>query len=175
MKKIRLGVFETNSSSSHSISINGQLNSEILPSKIQRFQTEYADKSDDKIHINIDEDCEFGWGYEYITDSFRKLTYAIMMVIETEGHGCKTIEDVYKTEGFLLIQSLFDKNIIIEDEYWNVEEYDGRFYLNHSGYIDHQSTEDFSSLKDFLTQNGLTIADFIFDEHVELNINNDNN
>jgi len=180
MKKIRFGVFETNSSSTHSISINGQLNSEILPLKIQQFQKDYVDIFDDKIHISLDEECEFGWGYQSITNSWGKFSYAIMMVIETEGNECKTIEDVYNTEGFLLIQSLFDKKIIIEDDSWHQEEYtrsDGKVcrYVEHSGYIDHQSCEDYSSLKYFLYVNGITIEDFIFDENVELIISNDNN
>ena len=79
MKKIRFGVFETNSSSSHTITIDGE---DMIP----EFKRDVLfPLEDDVVEIHLG-DCEFGWGwgYEYYKDSWNKLKYLVMMVVETE-------------------------------------------------------------------------------------------
>ena len=168
MKKIRFGVFETNSSSTHTITINGKLKKD-LPKSI------FKGKS---IVIRL-EDCEFGWGFDFFTDAHNKLKYAIMMVIETEAGKCEKLEDVYNLEGFKTIKSVVKEDIILEDDKFCQKSFirdDGseHRYLEHSGYIDHQSRENYKSLKDFLDDNEIDILNFIYNTNVDLIISNDN-
>ena len=100
MKTIRLNCFETNSSSSHSLCIkarNGLRDSYLT-----------VDDIDNHVHVEFG---EFGWGYEKTSDQYDKLSYLITMVVETESNDCKSIQDLYKTEGFNSINEiLHNKN-----------------------------------------------------------------
>ena len=48
------------------------------------------------------------------------------------------------------------------------------YYLEHPGYIDHQSCEDYGCLDHFLNRYGVTLEQFIFDPNVTLITDNDN-
>lgn len=67
MKVIRKGVFETNSSSSHSISISGE--------------DDYYPKANDAENIKIYYG-EFGWEYKKLNTVYDKLSYIITMIEE---------------------------------------------------------------------------------------------
>jgi len=164
MNKRRNSVFETNSSSSHVITINGELGT-YTHHECYFPVVDYTGK----IHIVLD-NCEYGWGYERFNDQFEKLQYAIMMVIETEAVHCKNIDEIYQLEGFKTIQNIIPKEILLIDDGMHNE----NGYLYHAGYIDHQSHEDYSSLADFLKYYGITIEDFIYNEDIEVEITNDN-
>ena len=165
MKTIRQNCFETNSSSSHSLCIKS----------IKDLNKSYLTISDDDlIHVDFG---EFGWGYERTNDQYDKLSYLITMLVETEGNGCKSKQDLYQTEGFQLINKVISnycncKGIWIDSKLepspWNEN------YLDHDGYIDHQSCEDYSSIQSFLNDYGITIEEFIFCDTIELIIDNDN-
>ena len=125
MKKVlRSKVFETNSSSSHTVTIYGDLG---VPVKDKNCFP--IDDITGKIHVHLDE-CEYGWGYERFKDPWNKLKYAIMMVIETEANKCKSIEEIYQLEGFKTIQNVIPNDILIIDDYLHFDD-----YLFHSGYI----------------------------------------
>jgi hypothetical protein len=175
MKKIRYGVFETNSSSTHSLSImsSNRLNEDNLDY--------FVDECDLKIHIDL-EDCEFGWEIKDYTMAIDKLRYAIMMVIETECKDCKSVSDVMETSGFNEIEDLIIskvkgcKGIEIENhgiERSEYEDYDGnkKHYLKHNGYIDHQSVQPMKNILDFY---GVSLEDFIFNMNIVLHTDNDN-
>ena len=166
MKTIRLNCFETNSSSSHSLCIkarNGLRDSYLT-----------VDDIDNHVHVEFG---EFGWGYEKTSDQYDKLSYLITMVVETESNDCKSIQDLYKTEGFNSINEIIKEyckcdgiiiDSIVGQASWNEN------YLDHDGYIDHQSCEDYSTLQQFLDDWGITIEQFIFNSDIKLIIDNDN-
>ena len=166
MKTIRNNVFETNSSSSHSLCIkaNNKLNSSYLT----------VDDIDNYVHVEFG---KFGWGYEETNDQYDKLSYLVTMLIETESNGCKSIQDLYKTKGFNsineVIKEYYKCDGIIIDSIVRPSSWDEN-YLNHDGYIDHQSCENYSTIQDFLDDWGVTIEQFIFNSDIILIIDNDN-
>jgi hypothetical protein len=171
MHTIRRGVFETNSSATHSVSLIRKqgINS------VSRLLIE----EDNKIHVEFG---EFGWGYEKITDQIGKLSYLCTMVIETEGNRNKEVRDnktFIKLEGFKQIDKAIAEycncdGIVIDTEI-NIEKYNsGREYFTHEGYIDHQAYEEYSSLEDFLKEKGTTIIDFVFNDGIVIILDNDN-
>ena len=161
IRKIRKNVFETNSSSCHSVSIS--------QNKTGLSASNYYQTSPDGfLHTTMG---EFGWGYDEFYDFGNKLKYALTMVEETEvGRFENSVpQKFYDSVGFHQIEDAVKKKIgcngiLIEPlkGYWTY------------GYIDHQSCEDYDSLQDFLDDYGVTIEDFLFNEDVVLIIDNDN-
>jgi len=134
---------------------------------------------DNVIKISL-EDCEFGWGYETYTDPYNKLKYAIMLVVELECRKFNTVEEIYGTEGFQLIQQFVPhKIVIIDDTFGNVEykckEGHPYTYHRHAGYIDHLSLSGYSCLNSFLKDWEVDINTFLYNSELELIIDNDNN
>lgn len=168
---IRRSVFETNSSSVHSISIT---NSDIKKSNLE--------VNDDGYIVVLP--GEFGWGIENHRDQSTKLEYLVMMALETEGNDCATLEQFYDTEGFQEINHEISsycscKGIVLEGfnferHSYVTEDKDEIFYITHEGYIDHQSCEDYLSLKDFLDSYKTNVVDFVFNSGINLHISNDN-
>lgn len=185
-KQIRRGVFETNSSSMHSLSIS-------RVGKEYDTSIKYSIHDDDnKLYIPFG---EFGWGYDRYDDSYHKLQYALTMVFATDARDAVCADDFYNTEGFKEINELIKEKfncdgIVIKDRFethsyyrtkwddekrgWVEDKNDLYVYLTCDGYIDHQSCEGYSSLQDFLNSYGITLEDFIFDPGIELIIDNDN-
>lgn len=168
---IRRSVFETNSSSVHSISIT---NSDIKKSNLE--------VNDDGYIVVLP--GEFGWGIENHRDQSTKLEYLVMMALETEGKKCETLEQFYKTKGFKLINTNISsycscKGIVLEGFNFEKHTYkdsknEDRSYITHEGYIDHQSCDDYHSLKDFLDSYKTNVIDFVFNSGINLHISNDN-
>ena len=162
MIKIRKNVFETNSSSMHSLILHNRKATYNLPVE-----------EDGYIHVELG---EYGWGYKKLRVLYDRLAYALAMVMETEGgvsHWGENSnilgEQFYNSDGFNAINELIKKKyncngIKIDsngDEYYPY------------GYIDHQSYEDYNSLQDFLDDWGVTLEEFLFNENVVV-IDNDN-
>jgi len=194
MKRIiRQGIFETNTSSSHSVTIkNWEKRLEFVKHNLP---------SPDDIWNKISMDFgEFGWEVEDYTDAYTKLQYALTMAITSESRmkfydpdndykstiiaGRTPIlskEDFYNTESFKLINECVKEHCncngieIVSDIYW--EKYNdtpAKGYTIFEGYIDHQSSEDYKSLKEFLDSWGVSIEEFIFSPDVVLHTDNDN-
>lgn len=173
--KIRKGVFETNSSSCHSISINSNTPNYAPPESL------YVNYETNRVSVSFG---EFGWEIESYYGVGAKLEYLITMVAETEGNKITTVEEFYETEGYKLINDSIANyckcdGIELKDGELKMRSYtrsDGSIctYLNHEGYIDHQSTEDYSSLKDFLDSYGLSVIDFVFNRNIAVHTDNDN-
>lgn len=185
-RQIRNGVFETNSSSCHSLSIN-----KVSEIKYDKDMFEYRIHEDDnKLHIGFG---EFGWGYDVYTDPLDKLEYALTMVLGTE---CWGIDDFYETKGFKLIDE-FVRNtfecdgVVIDDKIDKISHQPTKWdnekmtwvddlskpvitWLSSDGYIDHQSLEDYSCLQDFLDDWSVTLEDFVLNPGIKLIIDNDN-
>ena len=174
MKQIRNGVFETNSSSTHSVSISNKKSSYYDRSCLNEY-IEY----DNKIHVTFG---EFGWEIEHYYTPYNKLKYIVTMLAETEGRNISTVDELFETDGFKMINDAvadychcdgiwIDSNMKVDSYEWNGKTH---FYLDIDGYIDHQSHEDYSSVQDFLDDYGVDITKFIFDEGVCVITDNDN-
>jgi hypothetical protein len=146
MKKIRHGVFETNSSSSHSISIAdaGSLLDTILPD------------SDGRITL---QGGEFGWGYEEYSDAQTKASYLAVYAQEYCGDS-----DTYKD----LLDKILKEQTGAKEVIYNFSADDGH---GHWSYIDHQSTD---VPQDVFREGEEAIRQFIFNPLSILVIDNDN-
>ena len=170
-RQIRRGVFETNSSSVHSITIT----KDTIDANVMGFN------DDDLIEVDAG---EFGWGVERHRDQYTKLSYLVVMALETEGSECETVEQFYETEGFQKINSEIASycackgvtvpGLKIEKHPYKNSKGVEDFYIEHDGYIDHQSCENYGSLQEFLDDKGVSIVEFVFNPALILKISNDN-
>lgn len=186
MKQVRNSMFETNSSSTHSVA----LRKPNMESKLTGSLTEYIDPADNYIHVPFG---EFGWGYDEYEDAFTKLQYLLTMIAETARRDgwhpkYRNNEEFYMLDDFLLLESIVCehtlgcKGICLASEiteciYDDIVDDEGNPYhgIDFDGYIDHQSHEDYNCLMDFLESWETTIEQFLFDENMRIIIDNDNN
>lgn len=170
MLQIRKSVFETNSSSSHVVSI---------VSEIHDFKYELELNAEGKVEIEFG---TFGCDHEEFNDSFRKLQYLLTMAITLNLQRIKSLEDFYLTDDFLLIEStvcgcvngckgIEIHNDGIKELYYEANR-DGETkkysYMISCGGIDHQSYEHYSVLFDFLNDWNVDIESFIFDRNIHM-------
>ena len=167
-RQIRQSVFETNSSSMHSVTLcSGPLDDNQM----------YIE--DGYIVVPAE---EFGWGVSKHRDQLTKLAYLLMMIVETENPT--DIKELHQTKGFNdlndAIASYCNCNGIsvadlkFETKFWTDKGGTKNYYTTHEGYIDHQSCEDYKNLDDFISNETNGILDFVFNPKVVLHIANDN-
>lgn len=167
MRKIRTGVFETNSSSSHSIALN------TIP-RSGRYNSVFGIEPDENGYIHA-ELGEFGWGYDVLYNTLDKLSYVLTIAISSMGDSIKSAEDFYQTEDFKMIQECVKEhgvNGLIVDNVIVVNKYGDRTWTEYGGYIDHQS--QFGSVQGFLDAYGITLEELIFTDKYNIIIDNDN-
>lgn len=163
MINIRTSVFETNSSSTHSVSISNK-NSSFDTESLKRFI-----QKDNYLHISFG---EFGWEHRYYCDPLNKLIYLIQMICCTHGIDCWYTD---KSQGELREQlESVDEWDWVNNYIKNLYNIEGIWIDSFDGYIDHQSYEDYDSAHDFLNDYGLDMERFIFDSGVDLITSNDN-
>lgn len=172
MYQIRRSVFETNSSSTHSVSIKNS-----------------NDKKEFKLIIDRDTNKvisgfgEFGWEIENYFDADTKLRYLITLVLELNRNTNNKDFSIYEIEDFKKIEEVVSEHcncsgievlgdLEIEENKYS-KEYSYYVYSDF-GYIDHQSCDEYNSLQDFLDEWNVTIEEFIFDPNVILHTDNDN-
>lgn len=149
MKKIRTGVFETNSSSCHSLSID---DTDILLDYL--IPNEYGE-------VTI-EPGEFGWQWEKFNDAATKASYCLTgtqyVFHKDEKLALSNLREVIQ-EHTLCNQV----NLIIPNDDYKSKSY---------GYIDHQSAED-GEMDDLLFDK-TKLHNFIFNKKSWLFLGNDN-
>lgn len=154
MKTIRNAVFETNSSSSHSLTINshGVLN-----------QTIPLDFKGNVVINAKDGEYEFGWQNDEYYDVNSKLNYAYIQAT-----------DVGRQDWLDMLNEVIKEHTGANNVYWNFEEYSKYSYKNERiGYIDHQS----SSIEGENTEifdNKDNLKWFLFDSKSYIKTGNDN-
>lgn len=188
--RIRTGVFETNSSSCHTVTI------EKNNTGLNYDQFDKANIDDNKLHINLE---TFGWEYREIHDATTKLEYYICMIIETmklwtnswKGDNSRKEEYWYNQSkvlyGFyefkevenLIKEKLGYDGIVIDNLYESnyIQGFrDKKAYTRYTYEygIDHQSCEDYGSAHEFLDEYKVSLEDFIFNPSVVLITQNDN-
>lgn len=179
---IRRGVFETNSSSTHTVTIVGKdkytygINEKDIPEIYTDFK---VDPRYNKVLVDFG---EFGWGPNAYNDPMIKLSYALTMIASTECMNISSSNLFFESKGFKDINDLIAdkyncKGIFIDSDI-DIRHYgsdpNSHPYIEIDGYIDHQSYEVYNSLDDFLSEYNLTLEDFIFNKNVVLIIKNDN-
>ena len=87
MKQIRRIVFETNSSSTHSVSISSKNSQYYNSAALNAFIEE-----DNKVHVRFG---EFGWEIESYNWAYDKLQYLVTMLVETEGGNISCVDDFF--------------------------------------------------------------------------------
>lgn len=164
---IRRNVWETNSSSSHTVSIRGK---SVIDTSYNSCVTNLG-----IIKVTLG---EYGWSGPTCYSFEDKLAYALSMVLHTEYPGFDhwddnfVIDDEIMSElnGYKMICDAIKhrmgdnfKSIVINRDY-------GEYPY---GYIDHQSCY-YNSLQDFLDDWHVDIDKYLFDESVSVYIDNDN-
>ena len=157
--QIRRHVFETNSSSMHSLTLGGHTtNTEVKLDEDKIYHTTFG---------------EFGWSVEDYSGLDEKLQYILTMIVEI--YRPETEEAFYNLRDFKRVRDYFCSftgaiDIVVDDAGIKKGEY-GNY---HNGYIDHQSYEDYDSIDDFLNDNGVdSIYQYLF-EDVIVHTDNDN-
>ncbi len=150
---IRAGVFETNSSSSHSLTIkSGAL----------------TDINDIVDNIIIGQGGEFGWGVETLTDFDSKFQYLITYLFSGVSSQDEIDEIVNNNSYYAMLTKAVATHLnskIIMRTYKQVEKKYDKF-----GYIDHASYGEASDA--FNSRDEL--ANFLFNPFSKLHIDNDN-
>ena len=168
MKLIRKNVFETNSSSTHSITI---ANSTGLYSTLP---------VDENGVVNIISG-DFGWEEQEYSDTQTKAAYIAVYIRDWSGDKQDEFRNIFEN---LLKEVTGCDSVEYEDKFWDSEE---RSYKNSKGeiesytqktgdgYIDHQSVEDndyhflFEESSSFLKPlNHLSLYDVTFDQKIDL-------
>lgn len=161
MKQIRRSVFETNSSSTHSISI--KKNNAIEENMMQIDDDGY-------IHAALG---EFGWEIENYYSQCDRLSYLLTMAAHKngfyiwcsrDGELTNEIAEFVETDDFKRISDAVGEHARCNGVVLDLSE----------GYIDHQSHEDYRTLDDFLNEYGTNITEFIFGDSVVIHTDNDN-
>lgn len=147
---IRHKIFETNSSSSHSLSVahRGNLN---IPS---------PDK-DGVLHINP-KTTEFGWGLEFYNDFDTKAAYIMVDIKQRYPHDNVVLEEFLE-----FLKEVTGAKHIDYSEIDFEEEDEGYMY---NSYVDHQSAG--TGIR--LLEDKEEVKRFLFNYKSELEISNDN-
>ena len=174
MQTIRECVFETNSSSTHSVSIKLDREHETEKS-IAELKSHIL--TDGFLHVSCE---EFGWGPEWFNDPLNKLSYLITLICEvnnidgwySEANNDDLRAQLEEVEDFQYLSNYIKKLI---------PECNGIYVDNFDGYIDHQSYEGFHNINDFLSghrgayrHGTLPLEDFLLHRNILLIIDNDN-
>lgn len=158
MIQVRRAVFETNSSSMHSIAVMKN-NSSIKTIEEAMEEDGRLTVKDGNIVIRDVDDLEFSWGFDIVDTFYGRLAYAIA---STGGH----IEAV-RHEITDAVKELFPSITGITlpmDKYSNEEK-------ETTGYVDHESH---GTLHHFLRTHNLTLAEYLADRNILVIIDNDN-
>lgn len=188
---IRHGVFETNSSSSHSVSIVGGDGA-----KGYRNMYFCVGKEDlkDPLPLTVDPELnkvkvrlgEFGWGPEAYNSMYAKLSYLLTMIAMSDseiGRNQRRVYDVaeyFNLPGYKMVNDyiakkyncdgVFITNNITLDKYIDCDY--GSLHIEPFACVDHQSC--FDTLEDFFNAIKMDIDEFITNKDVVLFIYNDN-
>lgn len=155
MKQIRRNVFETNSSSTHSITI-----------RHDELEQNYMKIHDDGyIHTQL---REFGWEIEDYESQEDRLSYLLTMLAEKNGlstwlRTCET-DELMNTQDFKRISK----------EIGEYADCSGVIVDPSEGYIDHQSHEDYQTFQEFLDEYGTDAVEFVYGRGNIVHTDNDN-
>lgn len=148
LKQIRQRVFETNSSSTHSICVAKNCLIELPES----------------IHFEFG---EFGWEWDTLDSLYSKASY-----LYTGLMSCDREEDFNK-----IVSILESKGITVTKEkpvwkQYTYEDSEGRSYIDNGGYVDH--SDELKEFLDFICENEDNLMNFLFSPLSFIRTGNDN-
>ena len=149
MKQIRRSVFETNSSSVHSISIIKKVDSVAIPKQ-----------------IFFDNECEFGWSVETLNDVNSKANYLMSAIACTAKDKDELDRNVELFLGALSGTKCNNYGLTFEYHHW-----DGHDYFSFGG-IDHGNELE-EWVQELLGNHDL-LYNFLFSENSVIQTGNDN-
>lgn len=154
--QIRQGCFETNSSSSHSLTISSRGNYSYGAIPVFR---EFYNEKEDKEYKNavVLTGGEFGWGVDYYQDSLTKANYLAVMLKNYN------IGDLEMFESLLKEETGAEQIIYDFTDDWDSSNF---------SYIDHQSADSYTVEEAYSSKENL--KNFIFNRESILIIDNDN-
>lgn len=161
--QIRQGVFETNSSSTHAISVAGYYPEDWNPSY----------RVPEKIHFALDQ--EFGWEFETYEDTDSKAAYLWLIICDMHSDA-KDLDDLKAVREHIenvlynagVQEVTFDMGSYKECSWGD----DGSLYLDYPGYIDH-SYEAYDFAKALLENDEMLLA-YLLDSDSVIGTGNDN-
>jgi hypothetical protein len=159
MKQIRQNVFETNSSSTHSLTISNKAlkPSTLSPDPYKAIEVSFG---------------EYGWGPDTLTTQEERLSYLCTMFWELECKGLTDVSTIVDKHGYITIDAAVTKHTGCHISLTGITVRYGSLAID--GYVDHQSsTDEYKDIAGFLAQNELTAEEFIFGD-VEVDISDDN-
>ncbi len=184
MRVIRQNVFETNSSSCHSVSVY-RYNKKNEQEEKKKMKLPINQKG--VLNISFDYKKDFWWGPAYYNDAYTKLNYVACAIVQIEMH-----KRWIKREGILSINELSElKDMkylfsVIQKHCPNLRSFHFRqrdvFWKGSIGFefiegIDHASVEMFKDLKGWMNWYidcfNITLEEFIFNPKYRLNIEGD--
>ena len=167
MKSIRRNTFETNSSSSHSISLTNDYE-EYQYQLVSDYTDDYID--DNTLSVDLG---EYGWAWHTYIEPTDKLKYLLTQLAQMLGCNswCDHLPYEEETE---------NKETIYEsEEFKNIEEaivrntrYKKLVIGSLEGYVDHQSAQSPQSCLDEV--GGISYEEFIFNPNIKIRTGNDN-
>ena len=160
--QVRQGVFETNSSSTHAISV-----ASFYP---EDWNISY--KVPEKVHFALDK--EFGWEFETYEDTYSKAAYLWLIICDMYSD----IKDIDKLKAAKAHIEEVLTNAGVKEVTFDMGSYkeswrnDGSLYLKYSGYIDH-SYEAFEFAKILLEKDDMLLS-YLLDSDSCVATGNDN-
>lgn len=148
MKQIRHKVFETNSSSSHSLVMESK---QVIPALLSKEQLREG-----VVSVGVD---DYGWEYRRLYKPLSKASYLLTALTESIKEDTASVCDDHPQAQMLVDAFANRYGVKLE-------------FANSSGYIDHQSTERGVGLELFASQEKL--ESFLFDESQYIQLGNDN-
>lgn len=162
MKQIRCGVFETNSSSTHSVSVKRNKGLQ------QNWMTV---GKDGYIHASLG---EFGWEIETYCEQPDKLSYLLTMAYMKNPPSVYSWSDEYSQPDDIKRFMKTDDFKMISDEIAAYANCKGVMLDGIDGYIDHQSHDDYRTTQEFLDEYGVDVIEFVYGRGVRVHTDNDN-
>lgn len=153
MIQIRKGFFETNSSSTHSITLGDAQEMSICTSlRPNKYGT-----------VIIDGGCEFGWEQDTYYDAKTKSAYAWIIIRDwSEPTDIFSPDSKSKEERLKMFENVIKNQTGCREI----------VYFDDSGYIDHQSVE--GDAYNWLFESEEVLHNFIFNKNSILETDNDN-
>ena len=149
MKTIRTDVFETNSSSTHSLAIS------VKPLEPSLYLSE-----DSKYHISF---RDFEGKPEHITWISEKI--AFLLQLSMQGRGYYYYSEISLQDQEEEYEELYDLPLFKQIEMTlrlHEPKCQGLVVDDLRGHIDHQTSSDYYNGEDFLTQFNISLADYLF-------------
>lgn len=181
MKQIRKNVFETNSSSVHSLSISGKDNYDYTQLD-DYIEEDYGHNGYGKyLKLNFE---AFGWGWNSDLDensAIAKLEYILTAITCFQGYNINWSSREDKEEAIKEVMESDDFQKFEDDVKYALSKHDIHITgieisPDEDGYVDHQSLDYYVSdgMYYIFARDGITLEDYIFNKCYSLIIDNDN-